>query len=138
MPWNKNAPNGGFTVGKPWLPIPEEHLARAVDVEKSEPDSPFSLCREFTRWRRNVPALKTGEISFLPSSDGKLICSRAAADDCTILACFNLSDSVFDWTLPDDGWQPIPVRGFEGMVKGKKVSLKSYSAAFFARPGLTR
>lgn len=137
MPWSKNAPNGGFTVGKPWLPIPEEHLARAVDVERGEPDSPFSLCREFTRWRRTVPALKTGDISFLPSSDRTLVFSRTTADGCNdILACFNLSDSAFVWTLPDDAWQPIPVRGFEGMMKGKTVSLKGYSAAFFSRPCL--
>ncbi|TJV90224.1 MAG: alpha-glucosidase, partial [Mesorhizobium sp.] len=32
MVWEKGAENAGFSTGKPWLPIPESHRARAVDV----------------------------------------------------------------------------------------------------------
>ena len=31
MVWESNAPNGGFTTGKPWLPVSGEHISHAVN-----------------------------------------------------------------------------------------------------------
>jgi alpha-glucosidase len=32
MVWASNEPNGGFTTGEPWLPVPDIHRAMAVDA----------------------------------------------------------------------------------------------------------
>ena len=37
MVWEAAQPNAGFSTGKPWLPVPEAHRRRAVDVEQGEP-----------------------------------------------------------------------------------------------------
>jgi alpha-glucosidase len=38
MPWRKAAYQAGFTeAAEPWLPIPEEHLPYAVDVQEADP-----------------------------------------------------------------------------------------------------
>lgn len=134
MPWNKNAVNGGFTTCRPWLPVPDEHLARAVDVEEGNPYSPLSRCREFTRWRKTIPALKTGDMTFLPSSEGILVILRKdIRDGGEILAAFNLTDSIAEADVPEHGWRAAPLTYFAGEPKGGKVVLDGYSAAFFIR-----
>ncbi len=135
MPWKKGQPNAGFSSARPWLPVPEEHRARAVDAEEANPDSPLALCREFTRWRRDIPAFRTGDIRFHPSPEGTLAFSRTGADGgAEALACFNLSPSAAQLSLPGEGWQPAPLRGFQGTVAGGALSLAPYAAAFFQRP----
>ena len=42
MVWESGKPNAGFTTGKPWLPVPEAHRRRAVDLEQGEPG--FGAC----------------------------------------------------------------------------------------------
>src|SRR6202035_2692301 len=45
MPWFSGLPNGGFTLEKPWLPVPPEHLALAVDEQEKDPDSVLLVLR---------------------------------------------------------------------------------------------
>jgi alpha-glucosidase len=60
MPWVENAPQAGFSVAKPWLPIPEEHVRRAVSVQNNEADSVLMRTRELLELRRSNSALRTG------------------------------------------------------------------------------
>jgi alpha-glucosidase len=62
MPWNEMAPHAGFSPVKPWLPIPEEHVERAVSVQNAEADSVLMRARELIELRRSNPALRTGSI----------------------------------------------------------------------------
>ncbi len=66
MPWREDAPNAGFSTGKPWLPIPAEHAARAVSVQDGQAESVLMCARGLIELRRSTPALKTG--SFRPLS----------------------------------------------------------------------
>ena len=66
MPWNERAPHAGFSPVKPWLPIPEEHVERAVSVQNAEADSVLMRARELIELRRSNPALRIG--SFRPMS----------------------------------------------------------------------
>lgn len=60
MPWVDKAPNAGFSVAKPWLPVPEEHARRAVSVQNREADSVLMRTRELLELRRSNSALKSG------------------------------------------------------------------------------
>jgi len=66
MPWDAEEPHAGFSAGKPWLPIPAEHVMRAVSVQNSQGDSVLMRARELIELRRSNPALKAG--SFHPLS----------------------------------------------------------------------
>jgi len=66
MPWNEKAPHAGFSPVKPWLPIPEEHVERAVSVQNAEADSVLMRARELIELRRSNAALRIG--SFRPLS----------------------------------------------------------------------
>ncbi|TIP69405.1 MAG: alpha-glucosidase, partial [Mesorhizobium sp.] len=52
MVWEKGAENAGFSTGKPWLPIPESHRARAVDVQNGEAKSVLASYRAMLALRR--------------------------------------------------------------------------------------
>lgn len=60
MPWTEAAPHAGFSTAKPWLPIPDEHVRRAVSVQNMQADSVLMRARELLELRRSNSALKNG------------------------------------------------------------------------------
>lgn len=65
MPWVETATYAGFSVAKPWLPIPVEHVRRAISVQNGQPDSVLTQTRQLIKLRRANSALKTGHLSSL-------------------------------------------------------------------------
>jgi alpha-glucosidase len=59
MPWDAG-PGGGFTSGRPWLPLGEGNLARSVAAQRGDPASMLTLHRRLLRLRRRAPALVGG------------------------------------------------------------------------------
>jgi alpha-glucosidase len=52
MQWD-TSPNGGFTTGRPWLPLVDP-AARNVAAQREDPDSLLSLYRDLLAWRRRT------------------------------------------------------------------------------------
>jgi alpha-glucosidase len=67
MPWRHDAPHAGFTSGTPWLPIPDDHVARAVDRQDANPASLLNAWRRFLHWRKSHEALRTGDLHIVPT-----------------------------------------------------------------------
>jgi alpha-glucosidase len=61
MVWASNLPNGGFTTGKPWLPVPDIHRAMAVDTQQGREGSVYEFYRDFLEFRRGYPVFAKGE-----------------------------------------------------------------------------
>ena len=95
MPWDAEAPNGGFSAAEPWLPVPPEHLAGAVSVQAGETHSILENCRRLLRWRRGHPALVAGSIRFHPAPQPVLAFERRRDSD-GLLCLFNLEDQQVD------------------------------------------
>ncbi|HBR69396.1 MAG TPA: alpha-glucosidase, partial [Rhodospirillaceae bacterium] len=87
MPW-KNAPHAGFSTGKPWLPVPEEHKALSVDHQDVDPNSVLSFTRKFLRWRKTQPDLMRGDIDFIDTGNDKILAFWRGK----MLCAFNLGD----------------------------------------------
>lgn len=49
---------GGFSTGKPWLPIPAAHLPLSVAAQEADPNSMLHHYRRALRLRRDHPALR--------------------------------------------------------------------------------
>ncbi|MBS0380845.1 MAG: alpha-glucosidase [Proteobacteria bacterium] len=130
MPWNSE-PHGGFTTGKPWLPVPPEHLALAVTRQQSDPASPLQGFREFMRWRRQHPALCTGSIRFLDTPEPILAFIRQTAEE-TLLVAFNLSHSEVVSPLPLHGAaRTLHGHGLHaGNLEDNHLKLPGYGAVF--------
>ena len=63
MPWSESQPHAGFSTAEPWLPIPEEHVNRAVSRQNADATSVLAIARELIELRRSSPALRSGGFS---------------------------------------------------------------------------
>jgi alpha-glucosidase len=90
MPWSSPEPHAGFTTGEPWLPIPESHRRRAVDLQEASEGSTLQMVRRYLRWRREQPTLRRGDIELRDVGPEVLAFARGL-DDRRTLCLFNLS-----------------------------------------------
>ena len=123
MAWEAASPSAGFTSGRPWLPVPPEHAARAVDALEADPGSLLHFYRRLINFRREHPVLATGAIAFLDAPDGVLAFTREGGGE-TLLCVFNLTGRPAAYRLPD-GFDPrgLGGHGFAGHVAGGTVHL---------------
>lgn len=102
MPWQKNAPNAGFsTAEKPWLPVAETHYALAVDQQaQSQSDSLLSFYRCALAARKKLPIMQVGTMTVFPQQ-GDVFGFVREHDGKQLLCVFNLSDQPQTFNLPE-------------------------------------
>jgi alpha-glucosidase len=101
MVWQAQADNAGFSTAKPWLPVPQAHRARAVDIQDGEPGSVLAAYRSILALRKRHPSLIVGSIRFLEAEDDVLAFVREQGDE-RLLCVFNFAGEPANWTLPVD------------------------------------
>lgn len=130
MPWNPAAMHGGFTDGTPWLPIPPEHVARAVSVQEADDAMPLRHVRRFLGWRKDQTALKRGSIKFHDTQGDVLAFTRDFEGERT-LCVFNLGLTAASFATGGFGpVSPLGGHGFGGKLDGMGVSLDPLDAFF--------
>ena len=136
MPWNDAATHAGFSAGKPWLPVPVEHRALAVNRQDADPHSVLNGFRRFMRWRHSQPALRWGDIAFLDTVEPVLAFTRHVAGK-TMLVAFNLADVPVEIDLSEKlaRLQPLAGHGLEqGSLDGFRLRLPGYGVWFAGMP----
>lgn len=129
MPWTDQPPSAGFSRSTtPWLPVPAEHLALAVERQRHDPDSLLNRYRHFLRWRKGQPALRSGVIRGLHQEHGVLAFERGIGDQ-RLLCAFNLSEAPTTLDLPSGGWTVTPEPALDGTIEGNRLHLGAYGAA---------
>jgi len=124
-------PNGGFTTGTPWLPVAQDHLAKAASVQEDLQESPLNFSRRFIAWRRRQPQLLRGEIVFFDTQDAVLALRRDLAGARSIIAVFNLSGEAVTVDLPASAdAEQLQGYGLPGSAANGKVELPAYGAWF--------
>ncbi len=132
MVWDSHAVKAGFSTSeKTWLPIPVEHVIKAVDTQQGREDSVLEQYRRFLAFRRQHPAFAKGDIVFYPEEGNVLIYSRTLGNE-TLLCVFNMSAAPASAGLPVGAWQPLEGHGFTSMVKDNRIELPAWGA-YFAR-----
>lgn len=119
MPWKADEPNAGFSQARPWLPMPPEHVALAVDRQEADPASQLNLTRRLIALRQSSEALRTGELKMLEASGSLLDFERIGAGQ-RLRCVFNLGRDTAAWT-PIDG---VPWRIVErvGSLDGRDLA----------------
>jgi alpha-glucosidase len=129
MVWESAACNGGFSEAKPWLPVPREHLAKAVDAQRGDPASLLEHYRRFLAFRKAHPALVKGDIEFLHAWDDVLVFARGAGNE-RIVCAFNLGSGPVEVAVDSGAPEPLPGHGFAGACGGGRLRLGPYGAWF--------
>jgi alpha-glucosidase len=65
IPWQNAQPFAGFSTLKPWLPVPDEHRAAAVDRQEAVAGSVLEHYRAMLALRKATSTLIDGDIAFL-------------------------------------------------------------------------
>lgn len=138
MPWKMGEPNAGFTTGDPWLPVPEDHYERAVDVQTHHPDSLLNTWRRLLKWRKKQPALEAGDFQLLDTESPIFAFVRQYAEQ-RLLCVFNLSDAPtrFDLEPFGDHFYHEVTSGLKfpyDIKEGVILELPSYSCFFVDLP----
>ena len=128
MPWN-DSPSGGFTTGRPWLPLGSDYQAVNVAALEKDPDSILHLYRTLIELRRTHSVLISGGLKSLMVEKSVLRYERTNGDEQMMVLLNMGSDSVkvtvgagtilvstnSDWkTKSVDGM--VELRGAEGLI----------------------
>jgi alpha-glucosidase len=90
MVWEAQAPYGGFSSVKPWLPVKPPQAARAVDRQEGDAHSVLAAYRAQLAFRKARPELMAGTTRFLDLGPTVFGVERAA-DGARLICLFNLS-----------------------------------------------
>jgi alpha-glucosidase len=128
MVWEADVVNGGFSTGQPWLPVPVEHIERAVNRQEGDQASVLEHYRRFLSFRRAYPAFAKGEISFL-AQDGSGIAFERMHGNERLVCALNLGAAPVRLGI-GPGLQELSGHGFEGVYADGTVQLDGYGAWF--------
>ena len=99
MVWEQDAPHGGFSTSKPWLPVSATHTGLAVNHQRAMPGSLLNFYTQFLHWRKTQPVLVHGSQKLLEAHPQVLAFEREHEGQ-RLLCAFNFSDTVADWAMP--------------------------------------
>jgi alpha-glucosidase len=119
MQWS-GAPGGGFTDGKPWLPLAVDYEITNVERERQDADSMLMLYRRLVELRRKSKALSVG--SYTPMlADGDLLAYLREAEGERYLIVLNLGHRPYQFSLENVGSGEIVI-ATERAREGRHVS----------------
>lgn len=128
MPWQADAVNAGFSVAKPWLPVPEEHRIRAADQQVGKPGSLFDFYKKMIAYRGAHRSLQTGAFTLLASEGDLLVFLREGSGEKT-LCVFNMGQTNATFSIPTRyAVSEIADLGFKSTLVGNTVTLFSEDA----------
>ncbi|MDB9526558.1 alpha glucosidase [Oscillatoria sp. CS-180] len=132
MPWQSAAPGVGFSSREDtWLPVPESHRSRAVDVQTEDPGSLLNTWRRLLHWRKNQPALMQGSCRILDIEDSIFGFIRETQQQ-RLLCLFNLSPETAYFNLDESMLPGVDAVGAGLLAKrnGNMLRLRGYGYYF--------
>lgn len=127
MVWEAAARHAGFSVGKPWLPVPTEQARLAVDTQEAGAGTVLNHYRAMLAFRRSHAALHDGDMSFIESNRDLLAFIREK-DGERLLFVFNLTRVPQEFLVSDAAMEGVPLPGQSVRVAGGVLKLDALSA----------
>jgi alpha-glucosidase len=126
MVWDGSA-HGGFTTGRPWLPVKPEQAARHVAGQAGAQGSVLEHYRAMLAFRRATPALRSGRTRFLDLGEPVLGFQRGEGAG-AVLCLFNLSPVARAVEVAGTGAPRGPSQ--HAVLVGERLTLGPNAAAF--------
>lgn len=124
MVWQADNQAGGFSTGKPWLPIPAQHL-RLAGPEAKGKDSLFAQYQAALALRHRHKVLRSGAQSDMLAAGDLLCFMRSDATD-RVFCAFNLGETTVTTTLPAGNWHALGQE--DGPVLGQTIILAPWQS----------
>jgi len=90
MAW-RGGPGGGFTTGKPWLPLPPDADVRNVRAQAADPESVLAWYGRLLRLRRDTPVLHAGAQELVEPGDRDVLAYIRRIDGAAGLVLLNFA-----------------------------------------------
>lgn len=129
IPWVTDNQTGGFTDGKPWLPMAVEHLSLSVHKQEEDATSTLAFYRAMIAFRAAHPALQKGSLEIVEARDDYLALIREY-DGTRLFCAFNLTNMAQPVSLPKGTWREDKGAPFTTVVADKDITLPPYQAYF--------
>lgn len=92
MPWGGSSPPFDFTTGEPWLPMPTHWAVKTVAAQSMESQSLLNLYRRAIALRKQIPALRGGDLNWV-ADDPSLLHLRRSDQGRTVDVIVNLGQT---------------------------------------------
>ena len=99
MQWSAEE-NAGFTTGKPWLPVNENHSAINAEAALADPDSVFHYYQKLIALRKEYDIFRDGWFEMIDPGSEKVFAYTRDTDNAHMLVVCNFSGDTFEWKLP--------------------------------------
>ncbi|MEM6760679.1 MAG: alpha-glucosidase [Pseudomonadota bacterium] len=106
MVWEASNTSGGFSAGRPWLPVASEHLRQAAAAQEDDPDALLHFYRRALALRRSHAALIKGEHDKVQATGNVLHFTRSLGGE-EIHCAFNMGEDTATHTMPAGTWSGI-------------------------------
>ena len=93
MQWTAGE-NAGFTTGKPWLPVNENHSHINVEAALADPDSVFHYYRKLIALRKTYDVFRSGRFTLLLPDDAQRFVYRRDTETEHLLVVCNFSENA--------------------------------------------
>jgi alpha-glucosidase len=133
MVWEADNRLGGFsTAAKAWLPVPAEHLGRAVARQAGDDASMMAHYRAAIALRHAHNALQVGAMT--PLVAGGDVASFVRAAEGEVLFCaFNLGGAAAEVQLPEGKWETVAAGLDLAPAEGRVVRLGPWQGCVLRR-----
>ncbi|NND21182.1 MAG: alpha-glucosidase [Silicimonas sp.] len=129
MPWSNDQANGGFSDGKPWLPVAMEHIQSAAEVQDRDPESMLNFYRRMIEFRGTYPALLKGAYHAV-EADETFISFIREHGNARVFCAFNLSGDDREVAMPDGSWKIDGAAPFEFKQTDTETTLPAWQALY--------
>lgn len=106
MVWENSNQNGGFSEGRPWLPVSPAHLTQSVAAQEADPGALLHHYRKAIAFRAGHPALVKGDHDKVQDTGSIVHFIRCHADE-EIFVAVNLSAEPAVMDMPAGRWTQI-------------------------------
>ena len=128
MPWEKHAPNAGFSEGRPWLPVREPHPSLSVAEQEADPGAMLHRSRALLAHRGRTDALRHGATRFLDVPEPLFAFVRGKGKE-AVLCAFNLGAEAAVLDVPN-GRIGNDAPGAGASLEGGRLALEPNGYAF--------
>ncbi len=132
MVWRSDNGSGGFTTGRPWLPVPGEHLALAADRSEADATALVHHYRRAIALRAAHVALRQGTQEAL-RAEGPVIRFERAGGGERLFIAVNLSEAPAETGVPAGAWRVVAPDVAAAGPQGSRITLAPWGAAILRK-----